>query len=1055
MTRQYFLGFRAVLAATSVLLGAQAYGQDTTYTGASGSAGATDTWNIADRWDAGVPTGAINAVIPNSKFVVVNATTPTYDGNLSIGVGSTLQIGWSGAVASAYNALGNATSTTITMAEGSLITTRNGGAPVFPAISLTGNATINFGTSTNVPAQADFNSAITGAYTLTLTSNGQGTQPLVELKAANSFSALVIRDVGGRGNPADTFRANVAGSLGNGDVTVVGTSAAARSPQLRISASDAMADSGTLFLNGLGTTGTGANRLVMDNGVTDTIGGLYLSGVKQISGNYTQAGAGSAFMGTGTGTLVVSGPTTVYWNPTGGPGGTWDGAAIWNDQANLGGTDSAWVAGQTARFNTAGTYGVTVSGTQDVGALGYDLGNVSLTGGGLRLIDNVPVFVASGATATLDSTLSEDVAGRQFHKSGTGTLTLSGSGNSFTGGTFVGDGTLNANSTNALGTGPVTVVGGTLNVNAAQTASSLTVNGGILRLADANAVASASAVGVTVGGRTIQLRGNTATTFAGAPVNFTTTANAQSLTIDVDNNGSGSGNQLVLGGGFNRRVNVNQNTAANGMTLNVTGANGYSLNIPTVNLTGGMSTTFNPTTANLTIGALSATTGVTAFGNANNIVLTLGGGSGTSNSIDSITETSNASQQLTINKNTAATWTLGSVDVKQGNSSAITAGDLILNGTFTFGLGTATARTFNITGGTLHWNNAGAFRTLGSGARVTMNGGNLDQTSGAAITASTHNPQMAWNADFTFIGSNGKDSDLNLGTGSVTMNAARQVTITNAASTLTVGGIISGSGFGLTKTGNGTLELTGNNTYSGATTINAGILAVNGNGAINGTSGITIDGGKLDYTSSVALTQPVTFTNGTLGGTNWTGALSGLTIGAGQVISPGNSPGTTNTGSQTWAPDGTYEFEVNRANGTDGGDPGWDLLLGTGTLNITATSVNPFVIDLVSLDISNGSGPAENFDETENYFWRMAEFASITNFDVSKFFVNDAAFQNPTDGTFSVQLGGTNLGPVTVPGASNQLYLTYIAVPEPGTLALLGVGTIAGLAVLRRRLRLV
>ena len=48
-----------------------------------------------------------------------------------------------------------------------------------------------------------------------------------------------------------------------------------------------------------------------------------------------------------------------------------------------------------------------------------------------------------------------------------------------------------------------------------------------------------------------------------------------------------------------------------------------------------------------------------------------------------------------------------------------------------------------------------------------FNGGNLDQTSGAPITTSTYHPYMDWRANFTFIGSNGANSDLDLGNGEV------------------------------------------------------------------------------------------------------------------------------------------------------------------------------------------------------------------------------------------------------------------------------------------------
>ncbi len=97
----------------------------------------------------------------------------------------------------------------------------------------------------------------------------------------------------------------------------------------------------------------------------------------------------------------------------------------------------------------------------------------------------------------------------------------------------------------------------------------------------------------------------------------------------------------------------------------------------------------------------------------------------------------------------------------------------------------------------------------------------IDNTSGAAITLSNNNSQE-WSTDFTFTGTN----DLNLGTGSVDMSN-QYVVITVKAGNLTVGGIIednSSDGWGLTKSGAGTLTLTANSTYFGATTVNGGTL---------------------------------------------------------------------------------------------------------------------------------------------------------------------------------------------------------------------------------------
>ena len=66
--------------------------------------------------------------------------------------------------------------------------------------------------------------------------------------------------------------------------------------------------------------------------------------------------------------------------------------------------------------------------------------------------------------------------------------------------------------------------------------------------------------------------------------------------------------------------------------------------------------------------------------------------------------------------------------------------------------------------------------------------------------------------------------------------------------------IISGAGAGITKTGAGTLTLSNTNTYTGATTVNAGTLLVNGS---QSGSAVTVNSGAI------------------LGGTNGTvGAIS-------------------------------------------------------------------------------------------------------------------------------------------------------------------------------------
>ena len=73
-----------------------------------------------------------------------------------------------------------------------------------------------------------------------------------------------------------------------------------------------------------------------------------------------------------------------------------------------------------------------------------------------------------------------------------------------------------------------------------------------------------------------------------------------------------------------------------------------------------------------------------------------------------------------------------------------------------------------------------------------------------------------------------------LGSGNVTDNASL---VFNTSGSLNVGVVISGTG-SLVQQGSGTVMLTANNTYSGTTTISAGVLQI-GNSTTNGTLGNT------------------------------------------------------------------------------------------------------------------------------------------------------------------------------------------------------------------------
>ena len=106
--------------------------------------------------------------------------------------------------------------------------------------------------------------------------------------------------------------------------------------------------------------------------------------------------------------------------------------------------------------------------------------------------------------------------------------------------------------------------------------------------------------------------------------------------------------------------------------------------------------------------------------------------------------------------------------------------------------------------GTLNINAASA---LGTGGPLIINGGIIDNTSGAAVTV-INNKAEAWSGDFTFAGT----ANLSFGTGGVTLaSPGTNLVVTVNSNTLSAGvltGTASAAGFGLsglTKAGAGTL----------------------------------------------------------------------------------------------------------------------------------------------------------------------------------------------------------------------------------------------------------
>jgi autotransporter-associated beta strand protein len=119
----------------------------------------------------------------------------------------------------------------------------------------------------------------------------------------------------------------------------------------------------------------------------------------------------------------------------------------------------------------------------------------------------------------------------------------------------------------------------------------------------------------------------------------------------------------------------------------------------------------------------------------------------------------------------------------------------------------------------------------------------------SAITANT--------PGFLDLGGNSQQIGSLAGSGTVTNSglAAAVLTTGDATNTIFSGLIQNGAGTtALTKQGAGVFTLTGSNTYSGATTINGGTLALTGAGSIANSSGVNIANaaGAFDISGTTA-----------------------------------------------------------------------------------------------------------------------------------------------------------------------------------------------------------
>lgn len=914
MSKKYRL-----IAAVTVFAALNSFAIDSSW-----NADAAGNWSDLARWSAGVPTAAGDTA--NLTFNITAARTITIDTtSRTIGV---LNISDPTSGFSAYTlaASGGATLTFNNNGLGALLSKLTADNTALDLISapivLADNLTIDsaaVGNSSQANNSLQISGVISESGVRTLTKNGVGG---VYFTGANTYSGGTFLNSG-------EVQFNNNSPFGTGLLTISGGSLAPRLASRTLANSlvvnadftlvSATAGGNALTVNGNVDLGGATRTITVANSANPA---AFLNGI--ISGGNPSVG----IIKNGSATLVLSGANTfsgdtrivggsVQLSPTAGaPAGT--SLALQNSTVDLNAAD----AGTLSFRGSVGTVAATLGGLK--GSRNQGLVNTSGAGVALTVGNNGQSTIYSGVLSGIGGSLT---------KIGAGTLVLAGN-NTYDGITTISDGSLQLGDGGAsgslsgagyiqndgnltinrdngmvqgvdfgggyiMGSGSFTQAGsGTTTLNLGNSYSgATTVSAGKLVVdsqqssAGAASVANGAALAVTVtswaqwqpasltlGASTLEFNGvvNAGTTIA--PLNPGSVTRNGTVTVNVI---SISGAIAVGGTGYPLLGNMA------GLTT------GYTLGIQPPGVSGHLAVSGN--TLTFVVDSVSDIWNAAAPGGDWDILSTPNWTGNAANNTPMNTfkngdnvlfnDTVAGPQTVTI----TAPVTPGQVNVDNaatdysiissganviGGSTGVAksgSGILTLSGPNTYSGGTI------LSGGQLNINDGGtssANSAIGTGA-LTIIGGSLGNTGPSDVTLLPNNPQF-WNGNF---GYSGEGYNLNLGTGAVTPDASRVINV--GANNLTVGGVIGGGAISLTKTGNGTLTLSGANTFSGGMTLSAGQLNLNNSSAI-GTGTFTITGGTIDNTSGADLTLP---NNAQVWGGNFSyaGTANGLNLGAGPV----------------------------------------------------------------------------------------------------------------------------------------------------------------------------
>lgn len=839
------------------------------------------------------------------------------------------------------------------------------GSNVSPVSTVFNNSSVNY----TIGSTGGF--GIAGGY---LTKNGTGTTTLT---TTNTYTGVTTISAGtlqiGDGTTDGSISSssnivnngslvyNLAGSQSYANA-ISGTGSVTKSGAGSIALGGANTFSGGLTING-GTVEAPANTSLGDNAGAITING----GTLKTTATAAQTITHPITVGAGGGTINIAGTAVASQNSR----------LIFGAANILNGSGALTVSG-TGTLQQAGGQGALVINSSN----SYS-GILTVTDGGMVEINNNDAIANAGSYVMGNNSgltvVNGITADNAITVNGTGAVIAFNNGNA---GVYSGAITLNNGVTFGLRDwyNYATARNGTVS-GVISGSSGISVNrgtatsGGVLTLSGANTYSGATTVNAGI----IKAGIATAAGVSGAfGVNSAVTlGNAASTGIDI----TGFDTQIgsLAGGG------TTGGTVTLGAATLTTGANNNSTTYS--GAIGGTGNLVKIGTGTQTLSGYSTFTGnITVNGGVLEAAL--------SNNVDNPTSGSlgnnqTSAQQITINN---------------GGTLKLSAGDVMGSAV------TDVKTSITINGGGTLTNNGVVFNRLGSVNLVgDSNGGAVLSTIGGAV-AGYQSYSFDADAVVTVSGTaassitgSGAFSGIHLNSntvfnvGDVTGSSASDLVV--SASLINRNSSEGGSAGGLTKTGAGTMEISGTSTYTGATTVNAGKLVVNGNIS---TSVTTVSG------------------SGTLGGSGTVGALVAT---SGGIVAPGNSPGILNAGDTDLQSGSTLAIEING----DTVGTGYDQLNVTGTVALAGT-----------LDLSLGYTPVEN-----TMFFIVNNDGTDAVTGTFSGLADNAWFQ---DGSQWFKIGYSGDAGTNSFTGGNDVVL--MAVPEPGAALLGGLGV---LALLRRR----